>query len=610
VLVLNYNGRGLLEECLPSVLAAAGASQHLCQVVVVDNASTDDSVEFLRQRFPQVTVAQQPNRGLCSFNEVLPTLGSCVAVLLNNDIKLDRTCLDPLVEPLLRQSSPLALREENISRSEMPTITGPRCFMTAPRCWLFDGSTHEGFKTAVRWRFGLVQATAKFPGHEEVVDQPGPTASAGAAIAVNRRLFLELGGFDPLYLPGRIEDLDFAFRGYLAGHQASYVPTAIAYHQGMATFGPAYSQRGCDYLALRNTLLFQWKNLRHPRHIAQQAVGLPLRLLRDALTAPFVPREARFSVWIALADAWKRRKQICAPQRRKGAAAREAQFFREFHPRALRRGATEQPGRSAAAGLLKGERLRDRRHPISRWYLLPLADWASRRLARSGVRPWQVTIAGATVAAVAGLAVCLGLGGLAAVLVLAAWFCDRLDGKLARRQKTESPWGAWLDANVDELTDLGLHAALALATAAAAQSSIPWALFTAFVVGKYLFVYGLTSDESAAGRAKQPGCFEAAGLLTTGDGPTPLPEAKRRWLRQLYHLPGNADVRAHVLALLLLSGWWTAELLLVAVYFNFRWIARYVLVARRLGNPRAPASGPLPPTPRTALSIQEAPRAA
>jgi hypothetical protein len=75
-------------------------------------------------------------------------------------------------------------------------------------------------------------------------------------------------------------------------------------------------------------------------------------------------------------------------------------------------------------------------------------------------------------------------------------------------------------------------------------------------------------------------------------------------------LPGNADVRVHLLAMLLLIGWWTAELLLVAVYFNFRWIARYVLVARRLGNPRAPASGPLPPTPRTALSIQEAPRAA
>ncbi len=598
VLVLNYNGRTLLEECLPSVIAAAEASRHLCGVIVIDNDSADDSAEFLARRFPQVEVVRQPNRGLCSFNDVLATLSGPVAVLLNNDIKLDRACLDPLVEPLLedgardwglgagvsglgtrvapRPSLPIPSPQPQVPSPE----SSPRFFMTAPRCWLFDGVTYEGFKTAVRWRYGLVQATALFPGHEQVIDAPGPTASAGAAMAVDRRLFLELGGFDPLYLPGRIEDLDFGFRGHLAGYRALYVPEAIAYHRGMATFGPAFSPEGCDQLALRNTLLFQWKNLRHPAHLFRQMLGLPIRMLRDLLTAPFLPRRRRLATCRALAAAWRRRGLIHSPPRPSGSRAREAKFFREFHPRRV---AASLRDASASLGETRprdDERLRDRRHPISRWYLLGVADWLAWRLARTRVRPWHVTAAGAGIALVAAVVLNLGLGTIAAGLVLAAWFCDRLDGKLARHQQSETRWGAWLDANLDELTDLGLHAALACAAATATQSSLPWALFTAFLLGKYLFVYGLMSDHAQAARELDADPADA--------NDADRPSAKCTWLRWLYHLPGNADVRVHLLALLMAAGWWTTELLLVAAYFNVRWVARYVLVARRQRGPLAP----------------------
>jgi N-acetylglucosaminyl-diphospho-decaprenol L-rhamnosyltransferase len=583
VLVLNYNGRALLEECLPSMLAAAEASRHACRVIVVDNDPADGSAEFLALRFPQVEVVARPNRGLCSFNDVLAALSCPVAVLLNNDIKLDRACIDPLVEPLLRPSL-----DEQCGSAVQDNEAASRCFMTAPRCWLFDGVTYEGLKTAVRWRWGLVQATSLFPGHENVIDVPGPTASAGAAMAVDRRLFLELGGFDALYLPGRIEDLDFAFRGYVAGYQALYVPGAVAYHRGMATFGPAFSLDGCDHLALRNTLLFQWKNLRHPAHVLRQVVGLPIRVLRDLVTAPFLPRGRRLATCRALAAAWQRRRQIRPSPRPSVGTAREAAFFREFHPRhvaASLRDARASLGETQPRDGNGSERLRDRRHPISRWYLLPLADWMARRLAQRSIRPWHVTLTGAGIAVLAALCLGLGLGTIAAALVLAVWFCDRLDGKLARRQQRETRWGAWLDANLDELTDLGLHGALAWAAATAAQSSLPWALFTAFLFGKYLFVYGLASDE--------PTTASGHGARNDDTSHVYQPAAKQTWLRWLYHLPGNADVRMHLLALLVAAGWWTAELLLVAVYFNARWIARYALVARRQSGPLAPRAEPL-----------------
>ncbi len=320
VLILNYNGRRLLAECLPSVLQAAASSSHHCRVVVIDNSSTDDSVEWLSEHFPQVDVLSRRNRGLCSFNDIVPELDASIALLLNNDIKLDRACIDRLVAPLT---------------SERPR-DGLRWFMTTPQCRLFDETTYEGLKTAVRWRRGLVQATSLFPGHEAVIDRADQTASAGAVMAVDCDLFTMLGGFDPLYLPGRLEDLDFAYRAYQAGFRGRYVPEALAYHAGQATFGQVFGSDGCLRLALRNTLLFQWKNLRHPLHLARQLFGIPARIVLDLIRAPFTGPERRWMFCRALGEALGRLAELRATQyRTPGTLRTERAFFARFHPRRM-----------------------------------------------------------------------------------------------------------------------------------------------------------------------------------------------------------------------------------------------------------------------------------
>jgi GT2 family glycosyltransferase len=319
VLVLNYNGRRLLAECLPSLLEAARASRHGCELLVVDNNSTDDSVAWLGEHFPEIPVVRRSNRGLASLNDVVAALDGPVAILLNNDIKLAPGAIDPLVAPLLDRNS--------------------TCFMTAPQCRLFDGTTYEGFKTAVRWRWGLVQATALYPGHEHSVDEPDLTASAGAALAVRRAAFTEIGGFDPLYLPGRLEDLDFCFRGWMAGYHGRYVPASVAYHRGMATFGAVYGINGCSDLALRNTLLFQWKNLRHPVHRIRQLVALPVRMGLDLARAPWAAPQRRWPFFRAFFAARARRRAGEEPGfRAVHHGARERAFFRRFHPRRMQSG--------------------------------------------------------------------------------------------------------------------------------------------------------------------------------------------------------------------------------------------------------------------------------
>ena len=294
LIVLNYNGRSLLEAHLPSVIAAAARSRHACQVWVLDNSSTDDSLCWLAQHYPQVRVWQAPNLGLVSYNELLAQLEAPVVILLNNDIQMDATAVDPLVEPLAVQ---LALPRER-----------RRWFMTAPACWLMSDGTYEGFRTAVAWRWGLVQATARFRGHEAGISCRGPTASAGAVMAVDRESFLALGGFDLRYAPGRLEDLDLCYRAFLAGQECLYVPESVVEHRGQATFDAVLGEARTQALALRNTLLFQWKNLRHPWHLlrfaAAQPVSIDVGVLERSARVAVVPGDFGWDdvgTWEALA---------------------------------------------------------------------------------------------------------------------------------------------------------------------------------------------------------------------------------------------------------------------------------------------------------------------
>ncbi|WP_435010675.1 glycosyltransferase [Tundrisphaera lichenicola] len=306
ILVLNYNGRDLLGECLPSVIEAARRSPARCQVSVVDNGSMDGSLEVLARDWPEVGVIREPNRGLASFNVVLARLDDPVVLLLNNDVKLGPDAVGPLLSAIDRH---------------------PDALFAAPLCWTFDGREYEGMRTRVRTRFGLVQGLCRVPGHESVVGRPDLTASAGPVLAVDRRKFLELGGYDPIYFPGRIEDLDLGFRGWMAGWRGYYAPESVAYHRGFGSFGPAFGRSGCDRLAARNTLLFAWKNLSGWRLI-QHLAWLPARLA-------FALARRRGGFAMALVEALGRLDEVLRARKElavggEGWVARQEAFFRRF----------------------------------------------------------------------------------------------------------------------------------------------------------------------------------------------------------------------------------------------------------------------------------------
>jgi N-acetylglucosaminyl-diphospho-decaprenol L-rhamnosyltransferase len=306
ILILNFNGRGLLADCVPSILEAASQSPVPCRVTVVDNSSEDDSAELTASRWPSVNFVREPNLGLASFNRVLARLEEPVVLLLNNDVKLDAGAVGPLLEVFETHGDTL---------------------FSAPLCWTFDGRTYEGMRTRVRSRFGLVQGMCRVPGFEKVIGSGDQTAAAGPVLAVDRCRFLALGGYDPIYFPGRIEDLDLGFRGWMAGYRGYYVPESIAYHLGFGTFEPRLGSEQCDRLASRNTLIFMWKNTSGAR-LLNHLLWLPARLLHSLV-------RGRFGFAFGLIEALKRGRRIWAARRMlavgQGAwTERQEAFFRRF----------------------------------------------------------------------------------------------------------------------------------------------------------------------------------------------------------------------------------------------------------------------------------------
>ena len=306
ILVLNYNGRELLAQCLPSLTEATRRSEVPCRLAVIDNGSTDDSIHYLANEWPEIEIYTEPNRGLVSFNSVVAKCTEPIVLLLNNDVKLEPNAVGPLYDAIKANDDAL---------------------FSAPLCWTFDGQEYEGMRTRVRTRYGLVQGMCRVPGFEAAAKRSDFTAAAGPVLAIHRTRFLALGGYDQLYFPGRIEDLDLGFRGWIAGWRGYYVPKSVAYHQGFGSFGPAFGADGCDRLAQRNTLLFAWKNLSGHRLLTHLS-WLPPRLIRSLLT-----RKRGFA--LAFFEALGQLRATLASRRKQRVGRgdwyrRQETFFREF----------------------------------------------------------------------------------------------------------------------------------------------------------------------------------------------------------------------------------------------------------------------------------------
>ncbi len=236
IAVVNWNGRHLLETCLPSIAALDYPRADL-ECVIVDNGSTDGSVEWLAAEWPDVrVVAHADNRGFAAAaNDAAAAASGDVVAFLNNDCRVDRPWLRRLVEAL---------------RAEDAAVAGS--------CMLDWDGAHVDFGGAAMNFHGHGSHRGW---HRPWVADPGRAPepalfACGGAMAADRARFLATGGFDGGYF-AYFEDVDLGWRLWVEGERVLYVPAAVAFHRHR---GSAMDPARWRMLLERNALASLFKN--------------------------------------------------------------------------------------------------------------------------------------------------------------------------------------------------------------------------------------------------------------------------------------------------------------------------------------------------------------
>jgi GT2 family glycosyltransferase len=282
VLVLNYNGVPHLQDCLSSLGRAAARAGVPCPVVLVDNRSPDASVAFTRQQFPDVEIVITPrNDFLFSLNDVVAARHEDVVIIVNNDMRFD----DQFVAPLLAHFAAddvFGVGAAILDWEGATDTVGPRC-ARVHHWWFYKW-----------WSFDR--------------QQPALTLDAcGGAAAYRRRMFVELGGFDPLYRPGYYEDLDLSYRAWASGWKVLYEPRSRAFHKTSQSMLARYGDTGKARLLYRNHVLFTAKNIGGAGFLIGFLLMLPFRALRPLLRGYRVPFFGFLAALPALPLALRRR---------------------------------------------------------------------------------------------------------------------------------------------------------------------------------------------------------------------------------------------------------------------------------------------------------------
>jgi GT2 family glycosyltransferase len=244
VVILNWNGKKFLERFLGDVVRR---STPLARVIVADNASTDGSMDFLADRFPEVEVIRMPeNTGFTGgYNRALELVDAEYFVLLNSDIEVAEGWLEPLLEHMDRHPSaaacqPKILDYNNRNKFEYAGAAGgyidrlgyPYC-----RGRIFDRTESD---------------------HGQYDDVREVFWATGAAMMVRSRCYREAGGLDKRFF-AHMEEIDLCWKFRRLGYSVFIVPASVVYHIGGGTLSKSNPRK--TYLNFRNNLLMLFNNL-------------------------------------------------------------------------------------------------------------------------------------------------------------------------------------------------------------------------------------------------------------------------------------------------------------------------------------------------------------
>lgn len=282
IVILNWNGRAFLEKFLPSVMSSTYPN---VQFVVADNASTDDSLLFLREKYPQIRIIQNPtNEGFAKgYNTALKQVESDYYVLLNSDVEVTPGWIEPVItlmqaDKAIAACQPKLLSYQNRNEFEYAGASG-------------------GWIDSFGYPFTRGRVFDDCEQDEGQYDDAVPCFWAtGAAMFVRSTVYHELGGLDDYFFAHQ-EEIDLCWRIQLHGYKVYVEPKSVVYHVGGGTLPKGNSKK--VFLNFRNNLIMMAKNL----PIASALYKIPVRFALDAMAAYRALLKGDAGEWIAIAKA-------------------------------------------------------------------------------------------------------------------------------------------------------------------------------------------------------------------------------------------------------------------------------------------------------------------
>lgn len=264
IVILNWNGRKFLQQFLPAVVASVYENK---RVIVADNASTDDSVAFVKAHFPQVElIINSSNEGFAKgYNTALKQVQSDYYVLLNSDVEVTPNWITPVIalmesDALIAACQPKLLAYNNREFFEYAGASGG---------WI-DSLGYPFMRGRV---FDICEADKG-----QYNDAQQCFWASGAAMFVKAEIFHDMGGLDEYFFAHQ-EEIDLCWRMQLAGYKVYVQPQSVVYHVGGGTLPKGNSRK--TFLNFRNNLIMLYKNLSWVNIVWK----IPFRVGLDAVSA-------------------------------------------------------------------------------------------------------------------------------------------------------------------------------------------------------------------------------------------------------------------------------------------------------------------------------------
>jgi GT2 family glycosyltransferase len=247
IVILNWNGKKILEQFLPSVLENSPEAT----IYIADNASTDESIPFLKERFNKVTIIQNKTNGgfAKGYNDALINITEDLLILINNDVEVTKNWLQPIIKEFKRDSSLIAAQ--------------PKILDFNNKKYFEYAGAGGGFIDQLGYpycRGRIFNTIEKDMGQYNDIKKI--FWATGACLIVKNNEFKKLNGFDENFFAHQ-EEIDLCWRIQLTGGTIKYIGNSTVYHVGGATLSNLNPTK--TFYNFRNSLLMLVKNIENSK---------------------------------------------------------------------------------------------------------------------------------------------------------------------------------------------------------------------------------------------------------------------------------------------------------------------------------------------------------